>query len=61
MALFLAYHTRLNQPLSVRKLIDHLASVLGDPPGAQTAPPVVKRTPPPPATASGHAPHLLAA
>jgi hypothetical protein len=45
-ALFLAYHSRLNQPLAVRKLIDHLAHVLGDQPNPQeTTPPVVTRTP----------------
>jgi DNA-binding transcriptional LysR family regulator len=45
LALHLAYHSRLNQPLCVRKLIDHLVQVLGDVPGAQETPPVAPRKP----------------
>jgi DNA-binding transcriptional LysR family regulator len=45
-ALFLAYHSRLNQPLAVRKLIDHLVRVLGEQlTSLETTPPVVTRTP----------------
>ena len=44
LALHLAYHSRLNQPLCVRKLIDHLVQVLGDVPHARETP-VVPRKP----------------
>jgi DNA-binding transcriptional LysR family regulator len=38
-ALYLAYHSRLHQPLSVRKLIDHLVQALGGPPSPKCHPP----------------------
>jgi len=61
-ALFLAYHSRLNQPLSVRMLIDHLVHVLGDPPhSTETTPPLVTRTSLPPVSVRRPAPRLLAA
>jgi DNA-binding transcriptional LysR family regulator len=61
-ALFLAYHSRLNQPLAVRKLIDHLVHVLGNPPKPQEKnPPVVMRTQFPPGRVPRTAPRLLAA
>jgi DNA-binding transcriptional LysR family regulator len=61
-ALFLAYHSRLNQPLSVRKLIDHLVIALGDQLRPQEMMPrAVGRTPLPPSSVPKAAPCLLAA
>jgi DNA-binding transcriptional LysR family regulator len=61
-ALFLAYHSRLNQPLSVRRLIDHLVSALGEQLKLQeVTPPTVARATPPPVRVSGGAQRLLAA
>jgi DNA-binding transcriptional LysR family regulator len=60
-ALFLAYHTRLNQSLSVRRLIDHLVRALGEPDPQEPKAPGVTRTPLTSVGVPAAAPCLLAA